>query len=66
MKQFFKDFLKKESQPMRQSTYWIIYISSALVFVIKTVEASALASYELILIHPELASHSTIVNLMNF
>jgi len=66
MKKALQDFIKRESQPMRQSTYWIIYISCACVFALKTIEASAMASYQLILMHPELASHSSIIKLINF
>lgn len=61
-KQDFKDFLKEQSQPMRQSMYWMLYVSCAYILALKTVEASALASYELIKTTPELAQYSTLMS----
>lgn len=55
-------FLKKEATPMSQPTYWIIYISTALVFALKTMETSAYKSYELIEIFPALGQYSSLVN----
>jgi hypothetical protein len=48
--------IKKEMQPMSQSTYWIIFISCALCFMLGTVHGAALASYEIIIQNPEIAS----------
>jgi hypothetical protein len=61
-KQDFKAFLKQQSQPMKQSMYWIIYVSCSYILALKTVEVSALASYELIKSTPQLAQYSTFMS----
>jgi uncharacterized membrane protein YcaP (DUF421 family) len=62
MSQAVQDFLKKENTPMSQKTYWIVYIATALTFMLKTIEASAFKSYELIQILPSLGQYSGLVN----
>ncbi|GEM_PF-3865145 len=61
MKKTLKEFIKKENQPMRQSMYWIIYVSFAYVIALKTVEYSIMASYELIETTPAIAQYSEIL-----
>lgn len=51
-------FLKKESQPMQQATYWVLFIATGGTFMLKTVEVSALRSYEILEVLPELAQYS--------
>jgi ABC-type nickel/cobalt efflux system permease component RcnA len=48
--------VKKEMQPMRQATHWIIFISCATSFMFGTVHGAALASYEIIIQNPEIVS----------
>jgi len=50
--------IKKEMQPMRQATHWIIFISCALSFMFGTVHGAALASYKIVVENPEIASSS--------
>jgi uncharacterized membrane protein YoaK (UPF0700 family) len=57
-KNAFNRAVKKEMQPMTQVTHWIIFISCALSFMFGTVHGAALASYEIILQHPDIASAS--------
>jgi len=56
-----QQLLKKEQQPMCQCTYWIIYLSVGMVYLLKTLEASAHASYSMIAYYPEIAQHSWLV-----
>lgn len=46
---------------MRQETYWIMYLAVGLTMVMKTIEVSAYASFDIILRHPEVAAHSWLV-----
>jgi len=57
-KNAFHRAVEKEMQPMRQTTHWIIFISCALSFMFGTVHGAALASYEIIIENPEIASSS--------
>lgn len=57
-----KSFFKKEGAPMRQATHWIIFLSCAMVYAVKTVEASADISYKIIVANPEVAQYSSLVN----
>lgn len=61
-----KRAVEKELQPMRQATYWVIYVSCALVFALKTVETSAMASYRLIEAQPQLAEYSTLLSYVTY
>jgi len=61
-----KRAVKKELQPMRQATYWVIFLSCAVVYGLKTVEASAHVSYMLISANPQIAQYSSLVNGMFF
>ena len=54
--------LKKEMQPMRQVTHWAIFIACGLTFVMKTIEGAAVASHELIMKNPDIASGSWLAN----
>ena len=56
--------VKKELQPMRQITHWVIFLSTGLAFMFQTVASAAAASHELILENPEIASGSWLVNFM--
>ena len=56
------EFLAKQSQPMRQSMYWFIYVSCAYILALKTVEASTLARFELIRENPEIAQYSNFMS----
>ena len=60
-KNAFHRAVKKEMQPMRQITHWILFLACGLTFALKTVHASAMASYELVLQNPEIASSSWLV-----
>lgn len=53
-----QNILKKEMQPMRQATHWIIFIACGMTFMFTTVHGAALASYEIIIANPEVASSS--------
>ena len=57
-----KRALKKEMQPMSQPTHWILFISCALSFTFGTVHGAAIASYEIIVQNPEIASSSWLAN----
>jgi len=50
--------IKKEMQPMRQATHWIIFISCAVVATCVTVSGASAASVELISLNPDIASSS--------
>ena len=58
--------IKKELQPMRQATHWILFLACGLTYVAKTVESAAAASFELIIANPELASSSWLSNSIFF
>lgn len=62
MKFNMKKFLKKQSQPMHQITYWILFLACGVTYVMGVVSGAALASYELILENPEIASNSWLAN----
>lgn len=57
-KQCAADVCKQQGQPMHQVTYWALFLASGLVYMAKTVEWAAAASYELIIRNPEIASGS--------
>jgi len=61
MSEAVQQFLKKEQQPMCQCTYWVIYLAVGLVYVLKTLEASAHGSYNMISAYPEIAEYSSLV-----
>lgn len=50
--------VKKEMQPMGQTTYWIIFLSCAMSFMFGTVHGSAIASHKLIVENPSIAESS--------
>ncbi len=54
--------LKKETQPMHQVTYWILFLSCGLTYVMGVISWAAAASYELILENPDIASGSWLTN----
>ena len=54
--------VKKEMQPMRQITHWVLFIACGLTFAMKTVSSAAAASHQLIVANPEIASGSWLVN----
>ena len=56
-----KSAIKKEMQPMRQITHWVLFISCGLVFAMQTVSSAAAASHELIVANPEIAETSWLV-----
>lgn len=53
--------IKKELEPMRQATYWIIFVSSAVIVACLTVSSASAASMELINVNPDIASASWLV-----
>lgn len=57
-----KEVCHKQTQPMHQITHWAVFLAVGLTFALKTVEASATASYSLILENPDIASGSWLVN----
>jgi hypothetical protein len=57
-----KSAIKKEMQPMRQITHWVLFLACGLTFAMKTVSSAAAASHELIIANPEIASGSWLVN----
>lgn len=61
-KNAFHRAVKKELQPMRQITHWVLFLAVGFTYVMKTVETAAAASYELILENPEIASGSWLTN----
>lgn len=61
LKKRFKKFCKKQSQPMSQVTYWVLFLACGLTYVMGVVSGAALASYELIVANPEIASQSWLV-----
>lgn len=52
------EICKRESQPMHQVTHWVLFLATGLVYMFKTVEGAAAASYELILQNPDIATGS--------
>jgi len=61
-KNAFHRAVKKEMQPMRQITYWVLFLACGLTYVLGTVSGAAAASYALIVANPEIASSSWLVN----
>jgi TfoX/Sxy family transcriptional regulator of competence genes len=61
-KNAFHSVVKKEMQPMGQITYWVLFLSCGLMYVMGTVSGAAAASYALIVANPEIASSSWLVN----
>jgi len=53
-----KEVCKQQAQPMHQITHWALFVGSGLIYMMKTVEGAAAASYELIIKNPEIASGS--------
>jgi len=56
-----KKLYKKQTQPMSQLTYWVLFMACGLTYVMGVVSGAALASYELIVANPEIASSSWLV-----
>ena len=52
---------KQEQKHMSQVIHWALFLAVGLTSVLKITEASAKASYELILINPEIAGFSSLV-----
>ena len=52
---------KQEQKQMSQVIHWALFLSVGLTAVFKIGEASAKASYDLILLHPDIAGHSALV-----
>jgi len=50
--------VKKEMQPMRQATYWIVFVSCAIITGSVTLSSASAASMELIDRNPEIVSSS--------
>jgi len=61
-KNAFHRAVKKEMQPMRQATYWVIFVSCAVITMSLTVSGASAGSAELIEMNPEIASSSWLVN----
>lgn len=61
-KQCAVDICKKQTQPMHQITHWSLFLATGLVYMFKTVEGAAAASYSLIIQNPEIASWSWLAN----
>jgi len=61
-KNAFHSAVKKEMQPMRQVTYWVIFVSCAIITWCLTVSSASAASAELIQENPEIAGESWLVN----
>lgn len=57
-KNAFHRAVKKEMQPMRQATYWVIFLACGFTYVMGTVSGAAAASFALIVANPEIASSS--------
>ena len=57
-KNVFHAAVKKETEPMRQITYWVIFISCAVSTALLTISTASAASYEMIQQNPEIASSS--------
>ena len=57
-KQCATEICKKQAQPMHQVTHWALFLATGIVYMLKTVEGAAAASYGLILENPEIASGS--------
>ena len=57
-KECFMDVMRKQGQPMHQVTYWTLFLACALTFVMGIVMGATTASYELIIMNPEIASSS--------
>lgn len=60
-KQCIMDVLKKQTQPMGQVTYWVLFVCCGLAFVIGIVSGAAAGSFELIKQNPEIAADSWVV-----
>ena len=52
---------KQEQKHMSQVIHWALFLGVGLTSVLKIAEASAHASYELILINPDIAGYSSLV-----
>ena len=50
--------VKKEMQPMRQATYWIVFVSCAIITATLTISSASAASMALIEKNPEIATSS--------
>lgn len=61
-KNAFHRAVKKELRPMRQETYWILFLACGATYVLGVVSGAASASYALIQQNPEIASASWLVN----
>ncbi len=57
-KNAFHRAVKKEAQPMRQITHWLLFLAVGFTYVMKTVEGAAAASQELIAQNPDIVSAS--------
>lgn len=60
-KNAFHRAVKKEMQPMRQITYWVLFLACGFTYLFGTVSGAAAASYALIAANPEIASSSWLV-----
>lgn len=60
-KEAFHAAVKKEMQPMRQATHWILFLSVAIAATCVTVSGASAASAELINMTPEIATTSWLV-----
>lgn len=54
--------VKKEMQPMRQITYWVLFLACVIIFAIKAVSSTATETHELITANPDIFSGSWLVN----
>jgi len=50
--------VKKEMQPMRQATYWIVFVSCAIITATLTISSASAASMALIEKNPEIEKTS--------
>jgi hypothetical protein len=50
--------VKKEMQPMRQATHWVLFLSVAIAATCITLSSASAASAELIELNPEIANSS--------
>lgn len=50
--------VKKEMQPMRQATYWVIFVSCAIITASLTISSASAASMALIEMNPEIVTSS--------
>lgn len=57
-KKAFSRAMEKEMQPMKQATYWIVFVSFALSVTCLAVSGASAASMDVIDIHPEIADSS--------